>query len=181
MLPGSLRMPATDDPASTDGPRTLFQRVSVLAACDLASRALRFVADIALAQHFGKAIFGQLNLAQALAVQGMGIATFGLDTAGTRDIARAAAPASQIAVTVVLVRLAFGLVTWSAVAGLTLIVPQYREIFALAALYGLSMLTGALTLGWVAQAWGQAQVVGLSVVATHVVYFGGVQAAVALN
>src|SRR5262249_33484127 len=63
-------------------------------------------------------------------------------------------------------------------AALTSIVPQYRTCFELTALYGVSMFTGALTLGWVAQAHGRMLLVGLALLTTHLLYFAGVQSAV---
>src|SRR5207237_4558566 len=83
-----------------------------------------------------------------------------------------------IAATVVLLRSVLGLLMWGVVAGLTWTVPQYRDSFGLAALYGLSILTAAVSLGWLAQARGHSQVVGLAMLGTHVGYFGGVQLAV---
>ncbi len=166
------RVPAPD-PGSSAG---LFGRYALLFVADVASRGLRFFADIVLVRHFGPAIFGQLNVAQSLAVQGMSAATCGLDTAGTRDVAATPAASQTIAATVVVLRLLLGVVTWTGLAGLTWIIPQYRDIFGLAALYGLSMFTGALTLGWVAQGRGWVTAVALSVLATNLMYFGGVQA-----
>jgi O-antigen/teichoic acid export membrane protein len=43
------------------------------------------------------------------------------------------------------------------------------------------MFTGALTLGWVAQARGQVHAVGISMLATHLVYFAGVELVVLLG
>jgi O-antigen/teichoic acid export membrane protein len=131
-----------------------------------------------LVRHFGQAIFGQLNLAQSIAVQGMGIATCGLDTAGMRDVAANPRATSSVAGTVVFLRFLLGLVSWGTAAGLTWIVPQYRACFELTALYGISMFTGALTVGWVAQAHGRMLLVGLAHLTPHILYFAGVQSAV---
>lgn len=164
--------------ASSSSSAGLFSQYAVLFLSDVASRALRFVADIILARHFIPAVFGQLGVAQSLAVQGIGIATCGLDTAGMREVASGAAPAGAIATTVLILRLALGLATWGALAAVAWLVPQYHESFSLVAIYSLSVLTGALTLGWLAQARGAAHVVGLAMLGTHAVYFGGVQLAV---
>jgi O-antigen/teichoic acid export membrane protein len=141
----------------------------------MCSRGLRFLADVVLFRHFGEQVFGQLNLAQFLAMHGMCLGTCGLDTAGTRDVASGAASAPVLASTVVALRLGLGLVAWGAVAAVTLLVPQYRASFQLAALYGLSIVSGALTVGWVAQGRGQVHVVGLAALATHLGYFCGVE------
>ncbi len=85
-------------------------------------------------------------------------------------------PAAVLASTIVVVlRLVLGLVAWGTVAAVTLFVPQYRSSFQLTALYGLSIVSGALTIGWVAQGRGQIQVFGLATLATHVAYFCGVE------
>ena len=159
-------------------PRTLLSRFALLAAADIFCRLTRFLADVALGRHFGRAVFGQLNLAQSLAVQGMSVAGGGLDTFGMREAAAGRMPAGPLAATIVLLRAALGIVVWAIVAAVTWLVPQYRESFVLAALYGLSIFTGALTVGWLAQALGRMNVVALSLVSTHIVYFGGVQIAV---
>src|SRR6185312_15125969 len=68
--PGSSavdRVPAPD----SGSPAGLFGKYALLFVADIASRGLRFFADIVLVRHFGPAIFGQLNVAQSLAVQGM--------------------------------------------------------------------------------------------------------------
>ena len=163
---------------SSGGVGGLLGRYSLLFVADITSRALRFFADVVLVRHFGQTVFGQLNLAQSLAVQGIGLAGAGLDTAGMRNVASGTIPAPVTAATVVVLRLALGLIAWTIVAGLALAVPRYRDSFELAALYGLSIFTGALTLGWVAQGRGRVHVVGLAMLATHLGYFGGVQLAV---
>src|SRR5262249_182972 len=114
----------------------------------------------------------------SLAVQGMGIATCGLDMAGMRDVAAKPRATQSVAGTVVFLRFLLGLVSWVTLAALTSIVPQYRTCFELTALYGVSMFTGALTLGWVAQAHGRMLLVGLALLTTHLLYFAGVQSAV---
>lgn len=159
----------------------LFGRYAVLFAADICSRGLRFLADVVLFRHFEQQVFGQLNLAQALAIQGMGISTCGLDTAGTRDAASGAIPLPTLALTIVALRLATGMIGWGAVAGLALIIPQYHASFELAVLYGLSIFSGALTLGWVAQGRGQVHIVGMAALATQVGYFCGVELAAWAN
>jgi O-antigen/teichoic acid export membrane protein len=181
-----LPPPPADEPGSspveslpskgTAGSAGLFGKYALLFVADIASRGLRFFADIVLVRHFGPAVFGQLNVAQSLAVQGMSVATCGLDTAGTRDVAATPPASHSIAATVVVLRLLLGVVAWACLAGLTWIIPQYRDSLELAVLYGMSMFTAALTLGWVAQARGWVNVVALSVLATNLMYFGGVQA-----
>ncbi len=123
-------------------------------------------------------MFGQLNLAQSLAVQGMGIATCGLDTAGIRQVASSPASTPATVATVVLLRFLLGLVGWGIIGVLSWCVPQYRDCFELTCLYGISLLTGALTVSWVAQARGRLHVVGLAMLTTHVMYFAGVYVAI---
>ena len=162
-------------PGNTAGRSRLYGRFAVLFITDMSSRGLRFLADVVLFRHFGEQIFGQLNLSHFLAMHGMCLGTCGLDTAGTRDVASGAVPAPVMASTVVALRLVLGVIAWGAVAAVTLLVPQYRASFQLTALYGLSIVSGALTLGWVAQGRGQVHVVGLAGLATHVVYFCGIE------
>ena len=170
--------PSTDKRAATPGTSGgLFRRFALLASADLVSRFLRFLADILLGRHFGQVVFGGLNLAQALAVQGMQVANCGLDTLGMREAAAGGAPAERLAATIVLLRLSLGLFAWGAVAALVWFVPRYHDSFELAALYALSILTGALTVGWLAQAVGKMNIVASSILATNLVYFGGVQLA----
>src|SRR5436190_3198790 len=166
---------AGSPPGETARPGRLFGRYPVLFTTDMCSRGLRFLADVVLFRHFGEQTFGQLNLAQFLAMHGMCLGTCGLDTAGTRDVASGAVPAPVMASTVVALRLVLGLVAWGTVAAVTLLVPQYRTSFQLAALYGLSIVSGALTIGWVAQGRGQVHVVGLAALVTHLGYFCGVE------
>ena len=143
----------------------------------MCSRGLRFLADVVLVDHFGEQVYGKLALSQALAIQAMGLSTCGLDTAGTRDVASGAVPAPTLAATVVALRLGLGVIGWGALAAVTLLIPQYRASFQLAVLYGLSIFSGALTLGWVAQGRGRFHVVGLAALAAHLGYFCGVELA----
>ncbi len=168
-------MPAPGSPEDAASPGRLFRRYAVLFTSDMASRGLRFLADVLLFRHFGKQVFGELNLAQSLAMHGMCLGTCGLDTTGARDVAARAFSAPVLATTIIALRLALGVVAWGGVAAVTLLVPQYRGSFQLAALYGLSIASGALTLGWVAQGRGHVQVVGLAGLATHLGYFCGVE------
>jgi O-antigen/teichoic acid export membrane protein len=153
------------------------RRYAVVFTADMGSRGLRFLADVVLFRHFGPQVFGQLNLAQFLAMHGMCLGTCGLDSAGARDVAAKALPAPVLATTIVSLRLALGIVAWGTVAAVTMLVPQYRSSFQLTALYSLSIVSGALTIGWVAQGRGQVQVAGLATLATHVAYFCGVELA----
>jgi O-antigen/teichoic acid export membrane protein len=172
---GHLPAAQTDRPVRAE---RVLSRYYLLFGADAASRGLRFLADLVLARHFGQTVFGQLNLAQSLAVQGIGIANCGLDTAAMRDVAVTPASTQTLAATVVLLRLVLGFLTWSCLAGLSWLVPQFRDSLTLTALYSLSLFTGALTLGWVAQGRGQVHVVALAILVSHVSYFGGVQLAV---
>lgn len=162
-------------PGEAAGPGVLFGRYAVVFTADMCSRGLRFLADVVLFRHFGPQVFGQLNLAQFLAMHGLCLGTCGLDSAGCRDVASKALPAPILATTILSLRLVLGLVAWGTVAVVTLLVPQYRSSFQLTALYGLSIFSGALTVGWVAQGRGQIQVFGLATLATHVSYFCGVE------
>ncbi len=150
-------------------------RYMLLLMADVGCRGLRFAADMVLVRYFSKEIIGQLSLSQTLAVQGMGLSTCGLDTAGTRAVAAGTVAPARMAATVVMLRLVLGMTAWGTVTGLALLVPKYHAIFQLTALYGLSIITGALTIGWVAQARDRMHVVALAAIATHLGYFGGVE------
>jgi O-antigen/teichoic acid export membrane protein len=161
--------------ASAVEARATWGRYLLLLFADVGCRGLRFVADIVLVRHFNPETIGQLNLSQSLAVQGMGLSTCGLDTAGTRAVAAGTVAPARMAATVVMLRLVLGMIAWGIVTGLALLVPKYHAIFQLTALYGLSIITGALTIGWVAQARNRMHVVALAAIATHLGYFGGVE------
>jgi O-antigen/teichoic acid export membrane protein len=140
----------------------------------MCSRGLRFLADVVLANHFGEQVFGRLSLAQTLAIQAMGLSTCGLDTAGAREVAQRAVSAQSLAATIVALRLGLGLIGWGTLAVVALVIPQFQSRFQLAVLYGLSIFSGALTVGWVAQGRGRFNVVGLAALATHLGYFCGI-------
>ncbi|MGE5194507.1 MAG: oligosaccharide flippase family protein [Deltaproteobacteria bacterium] len=153
----------------------MFERVTLLFGAELASRGLRFLADILLVRHFGQSAFGQLNVAQSLAVQGIWVSTCGLNTAGVRSVAATAETAQSIAATVVVLRCCLASIAWAGIAGLSWLVPQYRDSFQLVALYGLTLFTAAFNIGWVAQGRGQVRPMGLAMLAAHLAYLGGVQ------
>jgi len=185
-LPNPLEESGTHPAAAANAaePRAatgLLRKYALLSGADVASRGLRFVTDIVLVRHFGQAVFGQLNVAQSIAVQGIGVATCGLNTAGIRDVAAHPALAQSIAATVILLRFCLGLIAWGTIVGLSWLVPQYHDSFELVALYGLSIFTGALTIGWVSQGRGQVNPVGLSMLAMHLAYLGGVVLVVAFG
>jgi O-antigen/teichoic acid export membrane protein len=164
-----------DRPPVAAPPNSTFGLYLLVVMADFACRGLRFFADIVLVRHFSREIIGQMNLAQSLAVQGMGLSTCGLDVSGMRAVAAGVVPPPQMAATIVFLRLVLGTIAWGLVAGMALLVPKYHSVFQLTALYGLSIITGALTIGWVAQARHQMHVVALALLAANVGYFGGVE------
>jgi O-antigen/teichoic acid export membrane protein len=177
LAPTDLNSAEDSIPVSADRVRVpgVLGRAGLLFAADVASRGLRFLADILLVRHFGRSAFGQLNVAQSLTVQGVWISTCGLNTAGVRTVAAAPETAQRIAATVVVLRCCLSTVTWVAIAGLSFIVPQYHDSFQLVAMYCLSLFTGALNIGWVGQGRGDVRPMGLALLVVHIVYVAGVQ------
>jgi O-antigen/teichoic acid export membrane protein len=141
---------------------------------EIVCRGIRFFIDVVLVRHFSPDVIGRLNLSQALAVQGMGLSTCGLDVAGTRAVASGTVSPARMATTVVALRFVAGVVGWGVVVGVAYFVPEYRSVVELTALYGLSILTGAATIGWVAQAQQRMHVVAVALLAINIFYLGGV-------
>jgi O-antigen/teichoic acid export membrane protein len=141
---------------------------------DFGSRALRFLSDVVLVRHFSREIIGQLNLAQQLSIQGIGISTAGLDVIGVKTVAGGQVPPMQIAATVVLLRLALGVVSWCGVAAIAAVVPKYHPVFDYAVLYGMSIVTASLTVGWIPQGQSRMHIVAIAMLATNFCYFSGV-------
>ena len=172
--------PPTDGP-DRPRPSSVVRAYLLLLAADFTCRALRFFADIVLVRHFSRAAIGQLNLAQSLALQGMGLSTCGLDTLGSRAVAREPDRGMQFAAMVVFWRLILGVAAWGGIAAIAWFVPRYHPVFRLTVLYGLSILTGAATLGWVAQALRRIPIVALAMLATNIGYFLGVELIIQLG
>jgi O-antigen/teichoic acid export membrane protein len=175
LAPSDMNLEEESAPAGLDRPPGLLHRAGLLFGADVASRGLRFLADIMLVRHFGRSAFGQLNVAQSLTVQGVWISTCGLNTAGVRTVAAAPETAQHIAATVVVLRCCLSSITWAAIAGLAWVVPQYHDSFQLVALYGLSLFTGAINIGWVGQGRGDVRPMALALLVVHIAYLAGVQ------
>jgi O-antigen/teichoic acid export membrane protein len=172
------------EPPTIPGPDQaggIFGRFTLLFGAEVACRAMRFLADIVLVRHFGQSVFGQLNVAQSLTVQGTWVATCGLNTAGVRSVAARPDAAPTIAATVVVLRCCLAAVTWGIVCAIAWAVPPYRDSLQLTALYSLSLFTGALNIAWVAQGRGDVSPLGVGLLAVHVVYVAGVQLVTALE
>ncbi|MBS0262886.1 MAG: oligosaccharide flippase family protein [Planctomycetes bacterium] len=146
----------------------------LIVVADFACRALRFLSDIVLVRHFSREIIGQLNLGQSLSVQGIGLSTAGLDVIGIKTVAAGQVPPARMATTIALLRLLLGVFAWCGVALVAGLVPKYQPIFQYAVLYGLSIATAALTIGWVPQGQNRMHVVAIAMLATNICYFSGV-------
>jgi O-antigen/teichoic acid export membrane protein len=130
-------------------PKTVFANLGVGLVGRVFSQLFSFFIVIYLARILGPADYGDISLALAIVSYFNLIATFGLPTIGTREVARTQAN-SQDAVSLI-----FSLRVWLAIVSYLLLViyglvfVSNPRLFHLSLLYGLTMFSSALLIDWV--------------------------------
>ena len=155
-------------------PVSTFTRYSALAAADIASRGLAFLASLLIVRAFSAEAFGQLGVASSVVTYALYASTCGLDVYAVRNVARLPASIGVTAGTIMAIRSVLSVVAYVALLGVCWALPQFRPILPLVALFALTLFSGALSLIWVPQALQRTRALATANVFTGLLYFGGV-------
>lgn len=159
---------------STRAPSSTLTRFSALAMADIASRGLAFLGTLLMVRAFADEAFGQIGVATTMVTYAVQASTCGLDVFAVRHGARHPDQIGSIAGSVMAMRSGLGLVAYALLLVVCWLVPALRPILPLAALFGLTIFTGALSLTWVPQALQQTRVMASANLGIGALYFLGV-------
>ncbi|MFO0809715.1 MAG: oligosaccharide flippase family protein [Gemmataceae bacterium] len=150
--------------------RPLIGRFLLLAGANVAARGMAFAATVLVVRAFGSAGLGELSFVLSIVTYAVTVGTCGLDLYAVRAVASRAAAVGDLARRVVVIRLALGTATYVTLVALALAVPSLRAVAGLVAVFGLSLLTTAVTLTWVAEGLQNVRVMALTDVGTQGLY-----------
>ncbi|MEO5797930.1 MAG: oligosaccharide flippase family protein [Gemmatimonadales bacterium] len=151
---------------------------SALAIADMAGKLLAFLTIPMITRRFGDGGFGNLGVATQMMLFAVLVGTCGLDVYSVRTVARQPKAIGRWASTVILLRLSLGAVAYAVLMTLAFLVPQYRPVALLIAVFGLSLFTRALYLDWAAQALRATRVLATAMFSIQLLYFGLVALAI---
>ena len=151
----------------------LLKRFGVLVLLSAGARALGLAAVIVIARGLGVELFGEIGFAQATIGYGATFAVFGLGIYGVRQAVRDPDSIGTVAGTVMVIRLALAGIAYVALLALTLL-PAFRSVASLIALFGLVLFTRAISVFWIAQAKQRTDVIGISSLIRQLLFLGGV-------
>ena len=143
----------------------------LLAALDIAAKAVSFAATVLMVRHYGENGFGRIALAQSLVAYGL-LCGGGLDVYAVRTLASDRRRLRSLASTVVLLRSIAGAAACGLLIALAALVPAWRESIGLVSLFGLTLFSSAISLVWVARATESFAVVGLAGLLQPILFVG---------
>lgn len=143
-----------------------------LALLEIAARGVCFAANVLLVRHYGGDGFGRIALAQSLVGFGLICAGGGLDVYAVRAVAADRSRLRGIGATTVLLRVLLAIAALVVLCGVVAAVPGWRETLPLVNLFGVTLLTGGLSLVWVARATERFWIVGLAGLLQPVLFVG---------
>jgi O-antigen/teichoic acid export membrane protein len=159
----------------------VLRRSLVLGALVTGSRVFSFLALVLAARRFPAAEFGAVNLAQQIAAIALMASAAGLDLYAVKRGVERASDLGALASTVLLWRLALGLVAFAGVLALGFAVPQWRGALPVVLCFALTVFSGAISVAWVAQVVRRTDVFGVAQLAGQVLYLAFVALALALE
>ncbi|MES2304424.1 MAG: oligosaccharide flippase family protein [Gemmatimonadota bacterium] len=154
---------------------------SALAIADMAGKLLAFLTIPMITRRFGDGGFGNIGVATQLMLFAVLVGTCGLDVYSVRTVARAPGTLGRWASTVILLRLSLGAIAYAVLLALAFLVPQYRAVALLIAVFGLSLFTRSLYLDWAAQALRATRVLASAMFSIQLIYFGLVTLAITIG
>ncbi|MCZ6728018.1 MAG: oligosaccharide flippase family protein [Acidobacteria bacterium] len=160
--------------------RELFKRYGVLVSLSAGARVFGFVAVVLMARGLGVEVFGELTFAQAIVGYGVTFMAFGLGIYGIRAAVRQPAELGTLASSIIGIRLVLGALAYSILIAVSLL-PTFRPMAGLIALFGLTLFTSAIYVDWVALAQQRTDVIGISGLATQLLFLGQVFVALRLG
>lgn len=141
-----------------------------LSGANIASKFLEYLAIVYLARSLGSETFGEIAFAQALFVYFTFLADFGLQTLGTRDIARGRWNLKEYAGQMLSLRLFLAILSFVLVLLLALFIPKPPEIKGLIILYGLSLFPLAVLLEWFFQGLEAMHYIGIGRIVRSIIF-----------
>ena len=150
-------------------PATLV-RFGALAAADFASKGLVFITIPIIIRHFGDHAFGDIGVAGQMMTFALLLGTSGLDIYSVRTIAGSREVVGRWTTTIILLRLLLGLVAYAVLLAVAALMPQFRPLMTLVAIFGLSLFTRATYLDWAAQALQRTHTMATAMITTQAAY-----------
>ncbi|HEY8665195.1 MAG TPA: oligosaccharide flippase family protein, partial [Tepidisphaeraceae bacterium] len=148
----------------------LVKRYGLLVTTDLCGKALGLVVAKIAVQRFGADGFGIIGVTLTWVSYALLVGNFGLDSYAVKTAAKRQESIGTLGGTLITMELLFGVAIYAILILVALCVPSLRPHLALISIFGLSLITVALTLNWVPLALERSNItgyVGLAVQATN--------------
>lgn len=150
----------------------IFKNFLSLSFAQVISRGLGFVVVIYLARILGADGFGKIGFAQAILAYFMLLVDLGLNTFGTRELARNKEEIQRYVNNILTIRLLASIITFVLAVVFVYFLHKPAEIKKLILLYGLSIFTFTFTIDWIFQGIEKMQFIAISQVTRQLVYVG---------
>jgi len=151
--------------------RRITKNFTSLLLSNVLSQVLILWAVVQLARVLGPEHFGKYIFAQVIALYFLYLADFGLQTLGTREVARQRETGSAPLIgRILLVRLGLAAAVYLLLLSAVWTVPMTEEVRELISLFGLIVFPAALLLEWVFQGMEEMEYVGIGRIARGFVY-----------
>lgn len=155
---------------STSIAKRVLKNFLSLSAANVITRGLGFVSTAYLARTLGVNGFGKIGFALAVVAYFQLIVNMGLNTFGTREVARHPEKVKRYVSHILAIRLPLSFFAYGLLALFVYFLPKPAEMKQLLLLYGLGLFIFSFTLDWVFQGLERMEFTALGQVLTNLVY-----------
>lgn len=150
----------------------IVQRVLVLGSANLFASATGFLAAIFIARNFGPEGLGLTNLAASIVAFALASTTFGTDLYAFKKASASPDTIGHQFAVIGRLRMIMMIVSYSAMMGVVVLIPQLRDATPLVAVLGLSIVASPLAQEWLPQFLRRTDVTALASAAAQSIYIG---------
>ena len=143
-----------------------------LAGAQVLSQVIGFISVVYLARIINAGGFGRLNFAMAILSYFALLIDLGLDTLGTREIARSTNEMDRYVNNILGIRLIASIFAFILLAVFVYVIPKPPEVKKLIFLFGLSLFVSAFLIEWVFQGTQQMEFIAISHLLKQIAYVG---------
>lgn len=152
--------------------RRVLKNFLFLSFAQLVSQGLGFVAVAYLARVLGAEGFGKIGFAQAILAYFTLLVNLGLNTFGTREVARNREKINRYVNNILTIRLIASIVAFASLALFVHFIPKPIEVKKLILLFGITIFTFAFTIDWLFQGIERMEFISISQIVRRLIYVG---------
>jgi len=154
--------------------RRILKNFISLSGANIICKALAFISTAYLARVLSAEGFGILGFAQAVIVYFQLLLNQGLDTYGTREIARNSKDIPRYVNNILTIRLVLSILSYSLLALLTFLIPKPMIVKGAILILGLKLFEIAFNIKWVFQGTERMEWIGISRIIQQLLFVAGV-------